>query len=127
MTVDLLEYLLAQPVSVANPIRLEHSISHYVLEGVRRGDELKPALEEVSDRLAVFKPSGRTALAIADGRPGMERDVATLIDGLAPVWQILAHSTWSEANTLLALARLLRAGLIRRVRQRNGSPYIYFK
>lgn len=113
---------VAQPVTVPNPIRLANSISHYVLEGVRRSDELKPALEEVSDRLSVFKPSGKTALAIADGRPGVERDVATLIDGISPVWEILARTTWSEANTLLALARLLRAGLIRRVRSEDAIP-----
>jgi hypothetical protein len=103
------------PLSITNPVRLPNSIEHYVLEGVRRSDELKQPLEEVSDRLAVFKPSGRAGLTIADGRPGMERDVAALVDGVSAVWEVLARSAWSQANTLLALARLLRAGVIARV------------
>lgn len=104
-----------RPLRIATPVRLPFGMSHYILEGVRLSDELRDALSQVSDRLAVFKPSGREALAVADGRPGVERDVAALLDGISAVWEVLARSTWSEANTLLALARLLRARLIERV------------
>lgn len=106
----------AKPLPIVNPVRLPHAISHYILEGVRMNDELRAALEVVSDRLVVLRPSGKGQLAIADGRPGVERDVAALIDGASPTWEILARSNWSEANTLLALARLLRAGVIEKVR-----------
>lgn len=111
----------AKPVAIANPIRLPNPMSHYILEGVRLSDELHAALEQVSDRLAVLRPSGRQALSVADGRPGVERDVAGLLDGLSPIWEVLARSTWSEANTLLALARLLRAGVIEKVRASEAS------
>lgn len=112
----------AKPVSIANPIRLPNPMSHYILEGVRLSDELHAALEQVSDRLAVLRPkSGRQALSVADGRPGVERDVAGLLDGMSPIWEVLARSTWSEANTLLALARLLRAGMIEKVRASEAS------
>lgn len=106
----------AQPLSIANPIRLPQGMTHYILEGVRVNDELRISLESVSDRLVVLR---RTATPLdaahAEGHPGMLRDVAALVDGIAPVWQILARSSWSEVNTLLALARLLKAGLVMRV------------
>ena len=41
-------------------------------------------------------------------KPGVMRDVLRLVDGTSKVWQILARSSWSENNTLLALGHLLR-------------------
>lgn len=106
----------AQKISIANPIRLPHAMTHYILEGVRVNDELRMSLESVSDRLLVLRKTATPLDAVqAEGHPGMLRDVAALVDGIAPVWQILARSTWSEVNTLLALARLLKAGVVMRV------------
>ena len=109
-------FFSAQPLALSNPIRLPHPMAHYILEGVRLNDELRASLESVSDRLIVLRKTGKPLEeANAEGHPGMLRDVAALIDGIAPVWQILARSTWSEVNTMLALARLLKAKIIERV------------
>lgn len=106
----------AQPLSIANPIRLPHAMTHYILEGVRMNDELRVSLESVSERLVVLRKTPRPLdVAHAEGHPGMLRDVLALVDGVSPVWQVLARSTWSEVNTLLALARLLRSGVLERV------------
>ena len=106
----------AQPLSIANPIRLPQPMTHYILEGVRMNDELRVSLESVSDRLVVLRKTAKPLdVAHAEGHPGMLRDVLALVDGVAPVWQVLARSTWSEVNTLLALARLLRSGVLERV------------
>lgn len=109
-------FFSAHPIVLSNPIRLPHPMAHYILEGVRRNDELRASLESVNDRLVVLR---KTDVALeeahAEGHPGMLRDVLALVDGAAPVWQIIARSTWSEVNTVLALARLLRAGAVDRV------------
>lgn len=106
----------AQPLSISNPIRLPNVMTHYILEGVRVNDELRMSLESVSDRLVVFRKTATPLDASnAEGHAGMLRDVLALVDGVAPVWQVLARSSWSEVNTLLALARLLKAGVVMRV------------
>ena len=113
----------AGPIPIANPIRLPNPMAHYILEGVRMNDELRSSLEAVNDRLVVLRKTG-TAIdpAHAEGHPGMLRDVNALVDGVSPVWQILARSGWSEVNTLLALARLLRAGAVERVPISEARP-----
>lgn len=109
-------FFSAHPIVLSNPIRLPHPMAHYILEGVRRNDELRQSLESVNDRLVVLrKTEVPLEEAHAEGHPGMLRDVLALVDGIAPVWQIIARSTWSEVNTVLALARLLRAGTVERV------------
>ena len=102
---------VAREIPPADNFRLPRPTSFYILEGVRTSDELAEHMRRAQDRDAVFR---KTAKAASFARPGLERDVLALVDGTAAVKQVISGSTWSEANTVQALAKLLQEGAIER-------------
>ena len=102
---------VAREIPAADNFRLPRPTSFYLMEGVRTSDELAEHMKRAQDRGTVFR---KTAKAAAFSRPGMERDVLALIDGVATVKDVLASSTWSEANTVQAIAKLLQEGAVER-------------
>lgn len=119
IVLSLFSYAKGSFVFIAKPldtdvsvVRLPKQLMFYMLEGSRQSDELKEALGKVSARMACFKATGKRWTGEESENVGMERDVLSQVDGASRTWQILARSGWSETNTLMALARLLRAGVI---------------
>jgi hypothetical protein len=102
---------VAREIPAADNFRLPRPTSFYLMEGVRTSDELAEHMKRAQDRGNVFR---KTAKAAAFSRPGMERDVLALVDGVATVKDVLAQSTWSEANTVQAIAKLLQEGAVER-------------
>ena len=102
---------VAREIPPADNFRLPRPTSFYIMEGVRSSDELNEHIARAHQPEAVFR---KTAKAAAFARPGMERDVLALIDGIATVKDVLANSTWSGANTVQAIAKLLQEGAIER-------------
>lgn len=102
---------VAREIPPADNFRLPRPTSFYIMEGVRSSDELNEHIERSSKPDTVFR---KTPKAAAFARPGMERDVLALIDGIATVKDVLANSTWSGANTVQAIAKLLQEGAIER-------------
>lgn len=102
---------VAREIPAADNFRLPRPTSFYLMEGVRTSDELAEHMQRAQDRNNVFR---KTAKAAAFSRPGIERDVLALVDGVATVKVVLSQSTWSEANTVQALAKLLQEGAIER-------------
>jgi hypothetical protein len=100
---------VAREIPAADNFRLPRPTSFYLMEGVRTSDELAEHMKRAQARENVFR---KTAKAAAFSRPGMERDVLALIDGIATVKDVLAQSTWSEANTVQAIAKLLQEGAV---------------
>lgn len=119
IVLSLFSYAKGSFVFIAKPldadvsvVRLPKQLMFYMLEGSRQSDEIKEALGKVSARMACFKATGKRWTGEESENVGMERDVLAQVDGVSRTWQILARSGWSETNTLMALARLLRAGVI---------------
>ena len=100
---------VAREIPPADNFRLPRPTSFYIMEGVRASDELDEHMKQVHQPDAVFR---KTAKAAAFARPGMERDVLALIDGSTAVKDVLTKSTWSGANTVQAIAKLLQEGAI---------------
>lgn len=100
---------VAREIPAADNFRLPRPTSFYLMEGVRTSDELAAHLKTAADRTKIFR---KTTKAASFSRPGMERDVLALVDGTASVKDVLAGSTWSEANTVQTLAKLLQEGAI---------------
>ena len=103
----------AKPLATSvSRVKLPKQLMYYVLEGSRQSDELKEALDKVSDRASCLKTTSKPYTGEESESVGLERDVLAQIDGTSRTWQVLARSGWSETNTLMALARLLRAGIV---------------
>ena len=100
---------VAREIPAADNFRLPRPTSFYLMEGVRTSDELAAHLKTAQERTLVFRKTNKAA---SFSRPGMERDVLALVDGTATVKDVLAGSTWSEANTVQTLAKLLQEGAI---------------
>ena len=105
---------VAREIPAADNFKLPHQTSFYILEGVRMSDEIQAPLERVQKRDAIF----RRAPNAATQQAGMDKDVLGLLDGRRTVGEVITASAWSEANTVLALARLLQNGIIERI----GAP-----
>lgn len=102
---------VAREIPPADNFRLPNPTSFYIMEGVRASDELDEHMKRAHQPDAVFR---KTAKAAAFARPGMERDVLALIDGNTAVKDVLTKSSWSGANTVQAIAKLLQEGAIER-------------
>ena len=102
---------VAREIPPADNFRLPHPTNFYIMEGVRVSDELAEHTKVAQERDAVFR---KTAKAASFDRAGLDRDVLSMIDGTASVKELLSRSTWSELNTVQAIAKLLQEGAIER-------------
>ena len=110
-------------LNLRTEVRLSYPTTHYILEGVSRFDELREFYGRVSQREMVFLPvepgdRPKSPQAVT----GLEEDVFRQVNGELTVDEVLGSSNWSPHYSLLALARLLRAGWIKEGTPRETDP-----
>lgn len=99
-------------IQESNTFRLPRPLAYYVLEGIRESDELRESLGRIRDRSIVLQRTRKTLPGGDASLAAVERELLSLMDGTSPASRIIARSGWSEATTLLGIARLLKAELV---------------